>query len=310
MFCNCVQRRCGKQRQNLIPQAAKSTQQIKKIAEGLGDLEILSKLQCQTVAYHQSCYAAYQTKKKQNTDGNTDSSWHKYRHIHKLAVESLKYFVTKEIIENSKVIYLAQLFLRYQALLLEFGVGEIELQDIQDYRQTFQKKLLIMFRNRITIEASSGLRGQKIVYKTDIDVSVMVKNTKFFEDKDEHKFEDVAYELRSCIKNIDSHPLPKCLNAEDIIKGECEIPPKLMDFMKNLIIGPNVHEEDSSQTSTKITSICSDINICGDQRKMQAGKKFNSWTGCQIYNQLSASYNNAKQIWPYNWIQLSRGTRN
>lgn len=230
------------------------------MAEGLEDLEILSKLERQAVAYHQSCYAAYQTKQKRTTEENVDSSWLKYRHIHKSALESLKCFVTKEIIENSKVMYFAQLFRRYQALLLELGDHEIDFEDIKDYRaEMLQKKLLKIFDNRITIEASTGPRNQKIIYKSDIDVSVMANNTKFLEAKDEHKFEDVAYYLRSCIKNIDSHPLPKSLIAEGIIKGECEIPLKLLDFMKNLILGPNVQEEDSSQTTTNVTSICSDI---------------------------------------------------
>lgn len=90
----------------------------------------------------------------------------------------------------------------------------------------------------------------------------MANNTKFLEAKEEHKFEDVAYHLISCIKNIDSHPLPsRNVTADDIIRGECEIPQELFDFIRNIVQGPNVYEENGTSTMTRITSIiiCSDI---------------------------------------------------
>lgn len=219
-FCNCKQKKCGTQKQSLIfPKNEKVAQQIKNMAEGFNDLEILSKLENQIVAYHQSCYAVYQTKEKWSTEEHADSNWHKYRHIHKLAFETIKNFITEEVIENNKVMYFAQLYRRYQALLLKYGDHEINSDDIQDM---LQKKLLKIFDGCGTIKASTGSRNQKIIYKTDIDIaSVMANNTKVLETKDEYKFEDVAFHLRSCIKNIDSHPLPRNLTADDIFRGEC-----------------------------------------------------------------------------------------
>lgn len=164
------------------------------------------------------------------------------------------------MIENNKVMYFAQLFRRYQALLLEFGDCEIDFDYIKDYRvEPLQKKIEKIFGDRVTIEASTGSRHQKIIYKTDIDISIMANNTKFLESKEDHKFEDVAYDLRSCIKGIDSHPLPRRLTTDDIIRGECEIPEQLFNFVQNLVHGPNVREKNDHLTTTKITSICSDI---------------------------------------------------
>ncbi|CAD6229692.1 GSCOCG00012125001-RA-CDS [Cotesia congregata] len=156
--------------------------------------------------------------------------------------------------------YFAQLFRRYQSLLLEFGDCEIDFDFIKDYRpEMLQKKIEKIFGDPVTIEASTGPRHQKIIYKTDIDISIMANNTKFLESKEEHKFEDVAYDLRSCIKNIDSHPLPRRLTVDDIIREECEIPQELFNFIRNLVYGPNLSEENADLTTTKITSICSDI---------------------------------------------------
>lgn len=249
---------------------------MKNIAEKLGDLEILSKLAHQTVAYHQPCYAAYQSKDKRSTQEPTDSSFSKYRQLHKLAFESLSNFITVQIIGNNKVMYLAQLMLRYQALLLEFGNHEIDFDDIQDYRsETLQKKILSKFGDRITIEASTGTRSQKIVYRTDIDVSVMANNTKFLEKKNDQKFEDVAYYLRSCIKNIDVHPLPRRVTANDIIQGECNIPQQLFDFIQNLVQGPNISDDNSDKYNVKITSICSDIIYAVTKGRCKPAKNLN-----------------------------------
>ncbi|CAG9782598.1 unnamed protein product [Diatraea saccharalis] len=240
LFCDHSQKRCGKKLVNLIfPQSDKVPLQITNMANNFGDSVILSKLQHQTVAYHQPCYAAYQSRKKRSIEESTDSSYSKYRQFHQLAFESISNFIEMEIIDNNKVMYLAQLFLRYQALLLEFGNHEIDFDDIQDYRiETLQKKLLNIFGDRITFEASSGLRNKKIVYKTDIEISVMANSVKFLEAKNDCKFEDVAYYLRSCIKNMDVRRLPRNVTADDIIRGECDIPEQFIDFMQNLIQGP------------------------------------------------------------------------
>ncbi|XP_074109123.1 uncharacterized protein LOC141533919 isoform X2 [Cotesia typhae] len=260
LFCNFLRKNCGKKKLNLIfPKDNHVPEQIKRMAQKFGDTEILSKLENQTVAYHQPCYTTYQTKERRSIQ--EDSNQQKYRNIHKLAFETIKQFIEDEIIENNKVMYFAQIFRRYQASLLEFGDGEISSDDIKEYRaEMLQKKLEKAFDDRITIEASCGPRNQKIIYKIDIDVSVMANNTKFLETKEEHKFEDVAFHLRNCIKNIDSHPLPnRHLTADNIIRGECEIPQELFDFIRNLVQGPNVYEDNGNSTMTKITAICSDI---------------------------------------------------
>ncbi|KAH9635593.1 hypothetical protein HF086_012262 [Spodoptera exigua] len=255
LFCDRSQKRCGKKLINLtFPSSDKVPQQIKDMAK------ILSKLQHQTIAYHLPCYAVYQSKEKRSMEESTDSSYSKYRQLHQLAFQSISNFIETEIIENNKVMYLAQLFLRYQALLLEFGNYEIDFDDIQDYRsETLQKKLIRKFGDRITIEASTAIRNKKIVYKTDMDVSVMANNFKLLETKNDYEFENVAYYLRSCIKNIDAHPLPRNVTADDIIRGECDIPEQLFDFMRNVIQGPNISDENSDKLKVKITSICSDI---------------------------------------------------
>ena len=87
----------------------------------------------------------------------------------------------------------------------------------------------------------------------------MANKTKFLEIKNENKFEDVAYCIRKCIKNIERKPLPGHLTADDIIRGECQIPEELFRFMKDLMTGPDISSSTSYEMTLKITSVCSDI---------------------------------------------------
>lgn len=238
LFCSNIQKRSGKRKLNLIfPQSENILQQIKTTAETLNDSQILSKLENQTIVYHTTCFSSYQIQLKRHTEVHVDSSWHENRELHKLAFDSLVDFITREIIENNKVMCLTQLFSRYQALLLEFAEGKMDPDDdMALYRSDYlENKILKRFGDRLTIEASDGPRYKKIVYKTDIDVSVMANNTKFLETKEDNKFEDVAYYLRNCIKIIDRKQLPSHLTADDVIHGECEIPEKLFEFMYTIL---------------------------------------------------------------------------
>lgn len=152
--------------------------------------------------------------------------------------------------------YFSQIFTRYQALLIEFGNADDE--NVSEYRPSIlEKKLQNTFGKSITIEQSSGPRCKKIVFKTDIDVSVMANNMKKIDSEEETKFEDVAFHLRNCVKTIDIKKLPNNLTADDVIDGECQIPEILFKFMQNLIDGPEVSSKET--TTVKITSICSDI---------------------------------------------------
>lgn len=168
--------------------------------------------------------------------------------------------------------------------------------------------MLNYFGDRITIEASTGTRHQKIVYKTDIDISVMANNTKFLEDKNDYKFQDVAYDLRSCIKTINADPIPRNVTADDIIRGECDIPQKLFDFMQNLIQGPNVTDENSDKLKVKRTSLCSDIiyavtkGRCKPAKNLTLGLAIKSLTNSrQVITMLNRhghtiSYNLAEEL--------------
>ncbi|XP_077268807.1 uncharacterized protein LOC143900902 [Temnothorax americanus] len=73
LFCSHKQKKCGKQVLNLIFPRSENVQKIKTMAETLNDLEILSKLENQTVAYHNTCFASYRVQEKRYTEEHLDT---------------------------------------------------------------------------------------------------------------------------------------------------------------------------------------------------------------------------------------------
>lgn len=127
----------------MYPQKDETINYLQGIADKLHDSDIFQKLKNQAVAYHKHCYATYNTNAKRFTDEPADSSWQQYRQLHKLAFESLCNFIDSEIMKNNHVMYFAQLFNRYQALLLEFGENTLTLDDLKNYRTEMLKKKLV-----------------------------------------------------------------------------------------------------------------------------------------------------------------------
>lgn len=127
----------------MYTQSDQTKKLLRKIADNVHDSEILQKLdQTQTIAYHKTCYTAYQTTAKRCTEVGGDSTWHHCRRVHRLAFKSIFSFIECEIFENSEVMNFRQLFGRYKALLLEFGDYELNL-NFEDYSsEKFEKKLL------------------------------------------------------------------------------------------------------------------------------------------------------------------------
>lgn len=53
--------------------------------------------------------------------------------------------------------------------------------------------------------------------------------------------------------------LPENVNTEDLIKGECSSPDKLIDFITHLVGGPDIRRRNSDETRRKVESLASDL---------------------------------------------------
>ena len=88
---------------------------------------------------------------------------------HKDASNSLSAFIEQEIIEKRAVMYLADLFLRYKAHLLEFMPDNMSVNDITNYRiETLEANIVKSFGDSITVEIFAEPNQKKIIYLRDI----------------------------------------------------------------------------------------------------------------------------------------------
>ncbi|XP_074104088.1 uncharacterized protein LOC141530711 [Cotesia typhae] len=263
IFCGSYSKRSGKKQTHVIYSQNQSTiNNILQAAQTLNDIRLQSKIEGQnSVAYHSVCFSTYLVKfKRQSTDRVDDDGWHNNRDLHKKAFKKIIVFIEEKIIKMKKVLYLTQLLSRYKALLVEFGEGKVCLEDFESYRaEHLEKKILTVLGDQLFIIASTGPLRKKIVYGNDIDISMLATETVNLETKSSEKFEDDAYDLRNCVKTLQRDKLPNKLRADDIIKGECDIPKLLYDFISNLIEGPDVNSKNNNDKSVKVTSLCSDI---------------------------------------------------
>ncbi|XP_077276997.1 uncharacterized protein LOC143905452 [Temnothorax americanus] len=277
LFCNHIQKKIGQRKVNVIfPKSEATVTKLKKIASTLDDSEILNKLENQIVAYHPTCFSTYEVQIKRQTEEHAYSNWHEDREIHKLAFNSLATFIKQEVINNHKVMYVTQLLSRYKALLLEFAAGKNRTEDFSLYRSEYlEKKISQFFCDRLTIETSTGPYNKKIIYLNDMDISTLASEAVKLEEKKDTRFQEVAYDLRHCVKSMPSRKLPSRLTVDDVMNGECEIPEQLYEFMRHLIVGPDISSDDSNQTTVKIKSLCSDIIYMITKGRVKPDKNLN-----------------------------------
>lgn len=86
--------------------------------------------------------------------------------------DSLSVLITDEIITKRKVMFLANLFFTYKALLMEFRTEKVSVEDLKNDRvESLELKIMNAFGDFITIETPSELHKKKLVYIRDINIS-------------------------------------------------------------------------------------------------------------------------------------------
>lgn len=245
-----------------FPQSEATVNAIKRMAETLNDSKVLAKLEGhQTVAYHSNCLTSYQMSlKRQNQERPESGYWHINRQLHLSAFSAISEVITAEIIDKNRVMYLTDLYSQYKALLLEFGGSQVRVEDFEGYRvDNLESKIINAFGNRITIESSIGMHIKKIVYQCNVDTSRLASEIAMLKVNQNNRYKDVAYDLRNCITSLESKKLLEDLTVEDVIRGECNIPEELFNFVCDLVQGPDIRRKNSSEDLVKIKSICSDL---------------------------------------------------
>lgn len=85
--------------------------------------------------------------------------------------------------------------------------------------------------------------------------------------------ERASFILRKKILSIKRKPLPATITALDLIKGECEIPEDILQFVRSLICGNNSRTVKSYDCARKVESISQDLVYVIHHGKIKTSKQ-------------------------------------
>ena len=175
----------------------------------------------------------------------------------KSTLENMKEFIQKEIIENSKPMYVVDILNRFNLCFASEGGNDHALSSVQ----TLSNKLRKMFDPKtLTIKADSTKK--MIVFKTGIPENEARKIAAVDKQSIDTTFGNCAMEMRRQILQLESNPLEEPLSANSIMKGEVEIPSIVTNFFRTLYTGAvktksNRKERLVESTSAVVVYSCS-----------------------------------------------------
>ena len=260
LICSQFTKKSGKQKR--YPTFTNSKEVITKIkhfAEVLNDSDLLQNLQaCEEIYYHRSCRTNLQKKYEQKLESkNKNRTWYENREVHKEAFESLVIFLKEEVIQKEKILYVTDVLIQYNLILLE--LSNLSEDAFKNYTaQHLEEKILDFFKDQISIKVLKTSLKKKIIFKIGLNFEKLLTESVYQEMDDMSKIKSVAYDIRNSIKSMETNPLTEQLRSEDVIKGECVIPKKLYHFISSIINGPDPRKP-NSQDDVKIKSLCSDL---------------------------------------------------
>ena len=135
---------------------------------------------------------------------------------------------------------------------------DTDLKHVTSSAQKLEAKILKCYPEKIKIEKGKTRRGN-IVFSSSLLTEQACRTQYSKVISHEMQIRDVAFKLRQEIKNTTSIKLPEHLKAEEISKGEVEVPDLVQNFFKFLIGGPDSRKWDLESRKRRIKSISQDI---------------------------------------------------
>jgi len=136
--------------------------------------------------------------------------------------------IEQSIIKFKKIILFNVLHNEYLNLLCEISDGLFV--DSSYTSQHLEDKLKRTFEIKVKFEV---LNNKKIILHIDVPLS----NVSLSDLKNNSELLNVAQILHREILNIKKENLPENVSTEDLIKGKCSLPDKLINFITHLVGG-------------------------------------------------------------------------
>ncbi|KAJ8670310.1 hypothetical protein QAD02_001569 [Eretmocerus hayati] len=182
--------------------------------------------------YHALCRTEYANECHNKTcEKIGDTGWHKTRAINQRAFLYICNYVEDHVVNANEVIFLQTLKDEYVQIIKSEHYKNVKSPTKFSGRH-LEEKLIRKFGKKIKIGL---LNNKKIVQPAKAIVINPEDMDEFYKRNSRHA---VALALRRDILAIQKEPLPGDLKVADLIRGECTIPPDLLDFFKVLLNAP------------------------------------------------------------------------
>ncbi|KAJ8669154.1 hypothetical protein QAD02_000413 [Eretmocerus hayati] len=184
------------------------------------------------ICYHDKCRKEYgHLCEKKTSEEIGETEWHKIRTIKGRASLTICTYDEHHVIGSKQVIFLQTLKDEYLQMIKsehynnEKSPTRFSVRYLEDkLKQHFGRKIEItLLNNKKIVKPANAI----VINPEDMD--------DFYKRNSRHA---VALALRKDILNIEKKPLPSDLQVADLIRGECTVPPDLLDFFKVLLNAP------------------------------------------------------------------------
>ena len=253
------------------------------------------------VLYHSICRTRLQNKARKNNPKLTDKTeWHDSRDIWVQAFNRVCEIVDDVILGHCGAIQLCDLNTKYEDFASEMCNEQV-------YHRSSTRlagRLLDHFKNKIKIFGLSN----KIICPSYMEESTARKHIEMSNSALKLKIRDVAFALRSAVRNAPTRNLPCDLKVEDLALGEIDTPELLLEFLTYLIADKSRQTEESISKQCRIRSIGDDVvfaTLSGRKKPgkhLELGLAIKSLTGSdkilRILNKYghSASYSTVEEL--------------
>lgn len=248
---------------------------IKDSANILEDVEFLAKYEsldfiAKEAKYHESCKKNYiaRSERIRKTSSAKKTELAEERNVHADAFKLLSEYISSFIINEQRCEFISSLLDQYRSIMTGFGIV-----DSSYTLQKLSERILDSFGSKLSISKSSNKEGT-VLHLTSISSKEAVDSALELAKSGTHTITRAALKLRGIILDLmrASSKLPLMMTAEDIRKGQADIPLEVLKFFRVLSTGSEKPGPSESRSERYAWSAASDALFATSNGQLKPGK--------------------------------------
>lgn len=271
VFCKQKQRM---HKRRFVPMSATKSELTIKLIQGiatkLDDADFLKQIEVilamrGSLLYHNFCKNQYQAKLRvQERAAKEPTDYTKNRNMHATAMDYVYGHVEEHVIQGERPLLTDTLHFIYKTRIEdEFKHRDLNINVNFDNRN-LEQNLLSHFKGKIVLDH----RGNRKFVKP-INSTVKINLAELEEDAE---IERIGIIIRYHIDSIKARKLGDVITVQNLIEGECDIPPKLLLLIRSIATDPLSRREISPRKQRQIKSVSNDIIYITTNGKLKTSK--------------------------------------